>query len=173
MPQRHERSLGWEALFLASLLTEGTIAAAAREAGIAYRTVMRKRQKDPAFAEQMRVAQEMHTQALEREMYRRAVEGIEEPIMFRGEVVEKVRRYSDQLLMFALRARRPDVYRESANNVNVAVDGRVQFSQPITVVPDADRRAEVAKILQDALGEERKNDVTLLPAPAELPAPEK
>lgn len=51
---------------------------------------------------------------LEQEAYRRAVEGVEEPVYQGGELVGTVRRYSDKLLEFLLRGRRPQVYRENA-----------------------------------------------------------
>ena len=50
---------------------------------------------------------------LEQEAYRRAVEGIEEPIgWYRGVAGGTVRRYSDVLLMFLLKGLLPERYRE-------------------------------------------------------------
>lgn len=42
------------------------------------------------------------------EAFRRAVEGIGEDRFFKGDVVGRVTRYSDRLLMFLLKARRPE-----------------------------------------------------------------
>ena len=44
---------------------------------------------------------------LEMEVFRRAVKGVGEDRFFQGSVVREVTRYSDSLLMFLLRARRP------------------------------------------------------------------
>lgn len=52
----------------------------------------------------------------EQELYRRAVEGVDEPIFYRGERVDTLRRYSDALLMFLLKARMPAVYLDRARN---------------------------------------------------------
>ncbi|CAN0502903.1 unnamed protein product, partial [Discosporangium mesarthrocarpum] len=43
----------------------------------------------------------------------RAYHGVEETVWHRGEAVGTRRRYSDQLLMFLLRAHQPEVYRET------------------------------------------------------------
>lgn len=47
---------------------------------------------------------------LEMEAFRRAVEGVGEDRFFRGDVVGTVTRYSDRLLMFLLKARRPSTF---------------------------------------------------------------
>lgn len=44
----------------------------------------------------------------------RAVDGWEEPVWHQGVQVGTVRKYDSQLLMFLLRARRPEKYRERA-----------------------------------------------------------
>ena len=160
----------WCGFFLAMLILEGTIAAAAREAGVAYQTVMKYRRHHPEFAEQIQTAVELNTQRLEQEAQRRATKGVERGIYFRGQIVGKEVTYSDQLLIFLLKSRRPDVYRESQTQVSVnaqAAAGIQQNAETIMVVPDADRRAEVAKILSDALASERRSDTSMM-----LPAPE-
>ena len=48
---------------------------------------------------------------LEAEVYRRAVIGVERPITVAGERV-MVREYSDRLLMFLLKAEKPEKYRD-------------------------------------------------------------
>ena len=58
----------------------------------------------PAWADALEEAADR----LEMEAFRRAVEGIGEDRFFKGDVVGRVTRYSDRLLMFLLKARRPD-----------------------------------------------------------------
>ncbi len=60
---------------------------------------------------------------LEREADRRAVDGVEEPDYYQGEVVGFTRKYSDGLLTTRLKAVLPEKYRESAQ-VGVSVDAR-------------------------------------------------
>ena len=54
---------------------------------------------------------------------RRALEGGEEPVFYQGKIVGSVRKYSDTLLMFMLKARRPERYRDRVG-VDVAEDVR-------------------------------------------------
>ena len=49
---------------------------------------------------------------LEAEAWRRAHDGIEEPILYKGQVVTHVRKYSDLLLMFLLKGLRPEKFRD-------------------------------------------------------------
>lgn len=86
------------------------------------RDVYSWQEHDSDFLAAFRIAESAATERLEREAWRRAVEGspYKRTSYWHGEPVgtdEKVE-YSDQLLMLLLRARRPDLYREK---VDVAV----------------------------------------------------
>lgn len=72
----------------------------------------RLRESDPAFAAQWTDALEETVESLEAEAWRRAVDGVEEPIVSRGEVVGSVKRYGDTLLIFLLKGHDPSKYRE-------------------------------------------------------------
>jgi hypothetical protein len=68
---------------------------------------------DEAFRSAEAMAKEMAADRLEEEAWRRAVEGVEEPVGFyRGEPGAYVRRHSDTLLIFLLKGLRPEQYRE-------------------------------------------------------------
>jgi hypothetical protein len=59
------------------------------------------------------MAKEMAADRLEEEAWRRAVDGVDEPVGFyRGKPSAWVKRYSDTLLIFLLKALRPEKYRE-------------------------------------------------------------
>lgn len=66
----------------------------------------------------MRQADLQATELLEREAWRRAREGIAEPVFQHGKQVGTIQRYSDNLLMFLLKARAPERYRDRVD-VNV------------------------------------------------------
>jgi len=71
---------------------------------------------DSEFEKAFKVAEQAATERLEREAWRRGVEGspYKRTSYWHGEPVgtdEKIE-YSDQLLMLLLRARKPDLYRE-------------------------------------------------------------
>jgi transposase-like protein len=68
---------------------------------------------DEAFRTAETIAKEMAADRLEEEAWRRAVDGVDEPVGFyRGEPGAWVKRYSDTLLIFLLKGLRPEKYRE-------------------------------------------------------------
>lgn len=96
-------------LFLGSLRTTGNVGLSCTAASIGRSTVYEWRGKDEAFASAWADALEEAADVLLAEARRRAIEGVEEPIMHQGQVVTTVRRYSDLLLIFLLKsARRRD-----------------------------------------------------------------
>ena len=97
--------------FLEELARTGIIAEAARLAsphakGGAISTFYAERDRDPEFAAAWKDAVEHATGIVEREAFRRAVEGWDEPTRF-----GPVRKHSDRLLELMLKARNPQ-YRE-------------------------------------------------------------
>lgn len=68
--------------------------------------------KNPRYAERFRAAEEHAVQALETEARRRAMVGNDKPVFYRGQPVAQVREFSDALMIFLLKAKRPDVYRD-------------------------------------------------------------
>lgn len=101
-------------LFLGTLAASGNVSRAAQAVGINRRTAYHWRRGDAEFRGEWDEAIESAIDALEAEARRRAVEGVEETQYYRGEPRGSVRRYSDQLLMFLLKAHRPDKFRERA-----------------------------------------------------------
>ena len=98
--------------FLAELAEGHTVKAATVLAKIGHTAVYERREKDPVFAQAWAEALEQGTQVLEEEARRRALVGVTEPVFYKGEVCGEVQKYSDTLLIFMLKARRPEVYRE-------------------------------------------------------------
>lgn len=98
---------GWQGAFLEHLRKTGNVSAAARAAGTCRSRCYEWRHRDRAFAVAWADALEEAADQLEMEAFRRAVTGVGEDRFFQGSVVGAVTRYSDSLLMFLLRARRP------------------------------------------------------------------
>ena len=94
MANRLKRCKEIEDKVLASIAEGNTATHAVKGTGVAYRTVYQWKQDDPEFDAKWQAAMEAGTQVLEQEAKRRAIEG------------------SDQLLMFLLRGKRPEQYRE-------------------------------------------------------------
>jgi hypothetical protein len=98
--------------FLAALEAGESVSAACLTAGIPRRSAYKLRQRDEAFALAWHDALEAGTDLYEDEARRRAIEGVEKPIMYQGKQVGSVREYSDRMLELILKARRPEKYRE-------------------------------------------------------------
>jgi len=98
--------------FLKSYALYGNITRAAKAAGIGRVTVYHWQEHDPEFALAMRQADLQATEVLEQEAWRRARDGTAEPVFQHGKEVGTIQRYSDALLMFLLRARAPERYRD-------------------------------------------------------------
>lgn len=96
--------------FIAVLARCGNVSAAARAAGLSRSRAYELRAEDPGFAADWDDALSEAVDGLAYEARRRALEGDARPVFYRGEQVGQTRRYSDALLMFLLRAYRPELY---------------------------------------------------------------
>ena len=76
----------------------------------------------------------MGTDALEDEALRRAFHGSERPVFQGKELVGYVRDYSDTLLIFMLKARRPEKYRErfTPQSTSLAEQALIEMVQSLT-----------------------------------------
>lgn len=141
------------ATFLAVLEATGHVTRAAAEAGFARQRFYELRDTDAEFAEAWEVAQERGEAVIEAEVRRRAIEGIERPVLHQGQIVnvwigpdgrlladgeEKqvkgaklsplvMREYSDRLLELLAKAHNP-AYRERGS------DGGIHFGDGAKVV---------------------------------------
>ncbi len=98
--------------FLEVLAECAIVAEACRAAGAARGSFYAWRRDDPEFAAAWDEALEIGIATLEDEAIRRARDGVATPVFHRGRQVATVRKTSDALLMFLLRAHRPQLYRE-------------------------------------------------------------
>jgi hypothetical protein len=60
---------------------------------------------------------------MEQEADRRAIEGVDEPVFHKGTVVGHIRKYSDTLLIFRLKALAPAKYRETIRQEHSGPEG--------------------------------------------------
>ena len=102
----------WRAVFLAEMAASGAVSSAATRAGVGRTFVYAQRAADPAFAAAWDDALETATDAMEREAWRRGAKGVLKPVYQGGKKVGTIREYSDTLLIFMLKARRPARFRE-------------------------------------------------------------
>lgn len=176
----------WMRAFVAALARSGEVASAARAAEINYDHVYDVRKKDPVFAAAWREAEEVSVDLLEQLAIRRATTGEEKVVTrttrkFSSEpqpplpdgtaqpdrlvlveesvVEERVNVKSDAMLMFLLKARRPDRFRERIDPARIINPdpGPVEVYRPVD-----DERAYAIAVL---MVEERRE----LEPPPELP----
>jgi hypothetical protein len=98
----------------------GVIGHAAKQVGVSRRTILPWREQDQAFNLACSKAEQEAADVLEREAYRRAVEGWDQPVYQRGEQVGVIRMYSERLLLALLAAKRPEFRTNTQVQVNVA-----------------------------------------------------
>jgi hypothetical protein len=95
--------------------------------------------KDPLYPEYVRRAKRIIADHAEEEAYRRAFEGLDIPVIYRGEIRDYYKSYSDSLAMFMLKGMKPETY----NRNNIADFG---FEGPsfinITVKKDPNNPAD-------------------------------
>jgi len=98
--------------FLDVLSETGSAAKGALAVKISRNTLYIHRKKNKKFAEAWEEAEQRGVDALVEEARRRAYDGVNEPVFYKGEEVGLICKYSDTLLMFLIKAKRPE-YREN------------------------------------------------------------
>jgi hypothetical protein len=128
----------WEKAFLSTLRKIGNVTRACAAAKIERSTAYRHRAAYPDFAEEWNEALDEAADRLEAEAWRRAVEGVLEPIYQKGEKVGVVRKYSDALMALLLKAHKPEKYRDRMDMTS----GGDKLSAPIIYLPEVDQNAD-------------------------------
>lgn len=110
---RTVRTLKKRDSFLEELRLRGNVFDACQVADLTRSVAYAWRQDDADFAAAWETALDEAADRMEREAHRRAVEGVDKPIYHQGVRVDVVREYSDTLLIFLLKAARPEKFREN------------------------------------------------------------
>lgn len=100
-----------ELAFLEALEHCGNVVKSCQISGVSRRAAYDWRGADPEFAKKWEKALDRGTDALEDEAVRRAVDGVDKPVYMGGKFL-KIKEYSDTLLIFLLKCRRPEKYRD-------------------------------------------------------------
>ncbi|MCF8203652.1 MAG: hypothetical protein K9J82_01150 [Methylotenera sp.] len=192
MPRRSKFSPAAQARFCEALAALCVVGKACEAAGVSRQTAYDHRAKNPEFAKAWDDALEAGIDELEGEAFRRAVVGVDVPLVHKGQFtylrdltainpksgkpfppdqapllldaagqpcVATVKGYSDQLLIFLLRAHRPEKYRETR---------RVELS-PFAKLSDAELDAELAQV-EESLQAGRARIVAIMGVAAERKA---
>lgn len=134
VPPKKESLTPHQTAFLAAFAECGSVLLAASAAGVSRRSHSRWLQGCEEYRQAFDDAREDAADALAAEARRRAVEGVEKPVFYKGEQVGSVRQYSDTLLIFLLKAAKPEKYgdRQPAHEPNLS-------GQIIICLPDNNR----------------------------------
>lgn len=122
MTNRTRRTPEKRAIFLGALRDGKSVSGACAEASVPRRTVYDWRDADSDFKATWEDALEAGTDRMEDEALRRAVEGTLKPVFHGGKKVGTIREYSDTLIIFLLKARRPKKFRENTSGEAGAED---------------------------------------------------
>lgn len=116
--------------FLANLAATGNVSRSAQAVGRSRGGFYKLKRTEVEFSEAWDQAMEAAADELEAEARRRAVDGVDEPIVYRGAVAKDadgrtvtVKRYSDVLLMFLLNGARPEKYKQIKEQRHTGPDG--------------------------------------------------
>ncbi len=129
----------WKPAFIEALRATGNVTRAAQYAGRSRNQAYYVRRQSADFAAQWDEALEEGTDLLDAEARRRAVTGIDKPVYYKGKVVGSITKYSDKLLMFLLKAHRPQKFRDG---------GKVEHPGAIDIGVDRDREKRTMERLE-------------------------
>lgn len=103
-------------------------------ADICRDTFYRWLREDADFNKAYQAAREQAIEALEDEATRRAYEGVDRPVYQGGKQVGMIREYSDTLLIFLLKAHRPQKYRDNIRQELTSAGGGALIPTQVRVV---------------------------------------
>lgn len=120
LPRRYTRfDTKTKRRFLKQLELTGNLEASARHIQITPQAIYAHMRKDPEFKEQVEAARAIVVEEAETELRRRAIEGVDKGIYFKGELVATEKQYSDPLLIEFLRANAPEKYGRKDATLNI------------------------------------------------------
>ena len=137
-----------KAAFLLAFGKLGNITGAADAANICPKTHYNWLDSDPDYQAKFKEAFDRACAETEAEIRRRAIDGWDEPVWHKGEMVGTVRKYSDTLLIFRAKRLMPDLYREN-HKVDLSGDLNVNNAKQLT---DEQLEAIAARCLTGASG---------------------
>jgi hypothetical protein len=91
---------------------------------------------DESYAQAFEQARQMSGDRAEDEVYRRAFEGVDHPIIYEGKITGNYKAYSDNLAMFFLKGLRPERYRD--NQAGITLNGPTQIN--ITIKDESQKK---------------------------------
>jgi hypothetical protein len=103
----------WQSRFLDVLANSANVRLSCAAANVTRDKAYRHRNTNPAFAKAWDTALEEAADLLDAEAWRRSIKGLEKGVYYRGIKVDVVKEFSDTLLIFLMKAHRPEKYRDN------------------------------------------------------------
>ena len=110
---KQTRAAIWRPKFLAAFRQTGNVTRSAEIAEVSKQGAYKAYHSNAQFRAAWDKAEGESTKLLEDEAFHRAKDGVMEPVYYQGKVVGHVRKPSDILLIFLLKARKPEMYRDN------------------------------------------------------------
>ena len=143
--------------FLALYGICGQLQRSAKEVGISPATVRNHLKVDPDFKAAFKEAYGDFQEAIEREAYRRALMGWEEPVFQQGLQVGTIRKFDSRLLELMLKRHNPE-YKESFT-VDHNVTGGIMVVPQLESKPEWEKRNAIdAEVVDETPTNEEQND---------------
>lgn len=124
--------------FLEVVRETANVSEAARLCGVSRRCAYDHRDADPEFRQSWDDAVEEAVDGLEREAWRRGVEGVDKPVTFQGVITDTYREYSDRMLELLLKSHRPEKYRERHSLEHSGPGGGPIQTEDVSELSDAE-----------------------------------
>jgi len=112
--------------------THGNVSKACQAAVISRAAVYERKKNDESFSQAWDDVIEKSVELAEQELYRRSVQGYNKPIFYKGVLVKTIKEFSDRLLEFYLKSKRPEVYRERVD-VNQNLSGNLSLDITLAI----------------------------------------
>ena len=109
--------------FLAALRETCNVTESARLVGVSRRCAYDHKEADPEFSQAWEEAVDEAADRLEREAWRRGVEGIDKPVTYQGVITATYKEYSDRMLELLLKAHRPEKFKDRQETDHRFPDG--------------------------------------------------
>jgi hypothetical protein len=136
--------------FIEFLEETANVSEACKRAKIARALAYKWRGEDEAFAARWEAAVDRGTDALEDEAVRRAHVGYDKPVYQGGKAVGTIREYSDTLLMFMLKARRPERFKDRSETAVTGKGGGPVASVQLVTSDPVEAAREYQRLISGA-----------------------
>lgn len=111
-----------QAIFLTLYSQSGNVSQSGYVAGVNIRAIEFWKETYPHFKEAFEQARELYNDTIRAEIHRRAITGWLEPVYYKGELIDHVRKYSDSLLIHLSKAKMPEEFQDRSK---VEVGGQI------------------------------------------------